>query len=81
MDAEPIEATKERYANEWLAIEITAEERGEPTEGRLLAHSPDREALHQALMRLSPREAYIVFAGPLVPEGHAFILSPWPTDR
>ncbi|MGM0511003.1 MAG: hypothetical protein ACQESD_07775 [Thermoplasmatota archaeon] len=38
-----IEELKKKYEGEWLAIEVTKEEDGEPKGGKLLLHKKDRK--------------------------------------
>ncbi len=59
----------ERHPDEWLAIDVTAEEEGRPKAGRLVFHGKDREEVwHRTRSR---RRLYIVYAGPALKEGYA----------
>jgi hypothetical protein len=75
---EPIEQIRQRYEGEWLLIKVTShDENGLPKEGILLFHSPDREAVYEAVdaaFKRGENELLTCFAGPLVPEGWEVVL-------
>jgi hypothetical protein len=76
---EPIEQIRCRHEGEWLLIKVTShDENGLPKEGILLFHSPDREAVYEAVdaaFKRGENELLTCFAGPLVPEGWEVVLS------
>jgi hypothetical protein len=76
---EPIEQIRRRHEGEWLLIKVTShDENGSPKEGILLFHSPDREAVYEAVdaaFKRGENELLTCFAGPLVPEGWEVVLS------
>jgi hypothetical protein len=76
---EPIEQIRRRHEGEWLLIKVTShDENGLPKEGVLLFHSPDREAVYEAVdaaFKRGENELLTCFAGPLVPEGWEVVLS------
>jgi hypothetical protein len=76
---EPIEQIRRRHEGEWLLIKVTKhDENGLPKEGILLFHSPDREAVYEAVdaaFKRGENELLTCFAGPLVPEGWEVVLS------
>jgi hypothetical protein len=76
---EPIEQIRRRHEGEWLLIKVTShDENGLPKEGILLFHSPDREAVYEAVdaaFKRGENELLTCFAGPLVPEGWEVVLS------
>ncbi|MFN4180682.1 MAG: hypothetical protein ACK4I8_10245 [Armatimonadota bacterium] len=75
---EPIEEIRKRHKDEWLLIKVTKHDRnGMPLEGILLFHSPDRNALNEAVtaaFKQGEKELLTCFAGPLVPEGWEVVL-------
>ena len=76
---ELIEQIRQRHEGEWLLIKVTShDENGLPKEGILLFHSPDREAVYEAVdaaFKRGENELLTCFAGPLVPEGWEVVLS------
>ncbi len=40
-----IGALKRKYKGEWLAIEVTQENNGEPVKGKLILHDKDRDRI------------------------------------
>jgi hypothetical protein len=76
---EPIEQIRRRHEGEWLLIKVTShDENGLPKEGVLLFHSPDREAVYEAVdaaFKRGENELLTCFAGPLVPEGWEVVLN------
>ena len=68
-----IPETEQKMRGEWLAFErVEVDQSGWPLRGRLVAHSPDRDAVDGALLRLRPLDSYVVYAGPC--EIEAFLL-------
>ena len=66
-----VEEMRERFRDEWVAVEVTAEdEAGRTVRGRLIAHGKDREQVNEAETahgRERPEVATLVFfAGPVV---------------
>lgn len=59
----------EEHPEEWLAIQVTEEEDGQPAAGQLIYHSTDREDVWQKTK--DHKRVYIVYAGPPLKEGHA----------
>lgn len=66
-----IEDLKEKYKGEWLAIEVTKEEDGEPKEGKLLLHKKDREELWKEVPQKKDKVIYVTYAGAPLKEGYA----------
>ena len=66
-----IEKLKQKYKGEWLAIEITKEEEGEATEGKLILHSKNRDEIWKNIRLSTEKEIYVTFAGPPLEEGYA----------
>ena len=54
---------RQRYPNEWIAVRLgPGGDRYRPERGYLLAHSPDRNVVSQAVMQMaSGQEAYVFF--------------------
>ena len=61
---------KRKYEGEWLAIEVTKEANGEPTEGKMVYHSSDHDELWDKIA-LDKRRIYVTYAGRLIEEGYA----------
>jgi len=59
----------EQHPDEWLAIDVKAEEGGRPKAGALVYHAKDRDEVWRKTKRL--RRLYIVYAGPPLKEGYA----------
>ena len=59
----------EQYPEEWLAIDVKAEEGGRPKAGELVCHTRDRDEVWQKTKH--HRRVYIVYAGPALKEGYA----------
>ena len=66
-----IEEFKKKYKGEWLAIEVTREEKGRSVEGKLVLHTPDREKLWKEIPQSRERMIYVTYAGPPLEEGYA----------
>jgi hypothetical protein len=59
-----IPEVEKRHPDEWLAFEVAEEdEKGFPLRGRLLAHSPEREVIDEAVLEARPRDFYVVWTG------------------
>ena len=65
---EPIEALKQKYANQWLAVKVTKEENWVPLEGELVAHSRDKSEVYRAIQD-SNEVLDIFFAGEKIKQG------------
>jgi len=59
----------EQYPNEWLPINVKAEEGGQPKAGELVCHVKDRDEVWRKTR--NRRRLYIVYAGPALKEGYA----------
>ena len=62
---------KDACKGEWLAIEITRREKGEPVEGNLISHSRERRDLWSTVRLEKGRTIYVTYAGPILDEGSA----------
>lgn len=59
----------ENHYGEWLAIEVTEEEDGTPTQGTLIHHSPERKDVWEKTK--DRKRLYITYAGPSLKEDYA----------
>lgn len=63
-----------QYPGEWLLIAVTGlDEDDRVTGGRVLAHSPDRDAIYRRLLDVKGERVAIEYAGP-IPEDLAVVL-------
>jgi hypothetical protein len=75
-----IEEIRERFDGNWVLVKLTAfDERQRAARGKVLAHSPDRVAIHEALVaekqdekRWKRSQYFIFFAEPLLTSGPEF---------
>jgi hypothetical protein len=52
------------YDGQWvLMVEPKVDQQLRPTRGKVVSHNPDRNVVHQELLRLKPKSFAIVFAG------------------
>lgn len=63
------------HQGEWLAIEVTEEADGQPSEGKLIYHSPVREEVWEKTRER--KRLYITYAGPPLKEGFAAAFNLW----
>jgi hypothetical protein len=70
-----LEEAKKLYENEWIAFKKN--ENGENPDGEVLFHNKNRKAFDNELLELRPKDVYITFAGPVVPEGYAIFTRLW----
>jgi len=64
-----LEQAQRKYQGEWLAFHISKQKTN--PEGEVALHKKDRQDFDKELIKLGLKNIYIVFAGPLVPEGYA----------
>ncbi len=59
-----VEEVEARYPDEWVLLADPVERKG-PTliRGRVVFHSPDRDALHQCEMELRLKNSAVLFTG------------------
>jgi len=69
----PIEHIRHRYRHEWLLIAVDEldEATTTPRRGRLLAHSKDREALYDHLLRRKVARPLVTYSEDEPPRGYA----------
>lgn len=69
MDMPAIQELLKEHPEEWLAIEVTEEQDGQPHAGKLIYHARDREEVWQKTK--DRRRLYITYAGPALKKGYA----------
>jgi hypothetical protein len=63
-----------RFASEWVLLgDPETDNNLEVQSGKVLYHSPDREAVYRKAVELHPRRFAVVFTG-TIPEGTAVLL-------
>ena len=69
----PIDQIRRRYKREWLliAVQDLDETTTIPRRGRLLAHSKDREAIYDRLLRTRVRLPLVAYSEDAPPKGYA----------
>ena len=73
-DIMTVEEARERYDGDWLALEVVSRDENEfPNTVRLVEMAPTRPQLSERVR--GKYGLYITYAGPLVPEGHGYLLS------
>jgi len=65
-----VQALKEAYSGEWLAIAIPEGVDVHSAEGELVFHSLDEHEVWRAI-KGDRRRIYVTYAGSLLPEGYA----------
>lgn len=69
-----LEEIKRRYPNEWVLIEfVELDEELKVVEGRVIAHSPNKEEIYKKLLELENEKIAIEFTGER-PEEPAYLL-------
>ena len=64
-----------RYPDEWIFFEVVEDDEYErPYKGRLLAHSPDRDEIHEIVMETKVYHTAVWYTGRVVPEGSIVLL-------
>jgi len=64
------------YPDEWIFFEVVEDDEYErPYKGRLIAHSPDRDEIHKAVMeRKDVYHIAVWYTGELIPKGDLVLL-------
>jgi hypothetical protein len=71
-----VEQAEKRLAGKWLALEVVSRDKnGFPHEVRLIEEADTQPEVLKKTHAL--RDVFITFAGPLVPPGWGFVMSPW----
>ncbi len=64
-----------RYPDEWIFFEVVEDDAyGHPYKGRLIAHDPDRDKIHEIAVQSDVYHAAVWYTGELVPEGSIILL-------
>ena len=71
-----IEEIEKRHIDEWVAVEVTAKEKGEPVKGKVLFHSKNKKEVWANVPPSKGKEIYIFYTGEPIEEGYiaAFFL-------
>jgi hypothetical protein len=65
---------EERFKSEWILVEDPeTDESDQVVGGKVLFHSPDRDAMYRKAVELRPRDFAFLFTGTM-PEGTAIVL-------
>ena len=65
---------EERFKSEWILVEDPETDESEQVvRGKVLFHSPDRDAMYRKAVELRPRDFAFLFTGRM-PEGTAIVL-------
>jgi hypothetical protein len=65
---------EERFKSEWILVENPEmDESDQVVGGKVLFHSPDRDAMYRKAVELRPRDFAFLFTGTM-PEGTAIVL-------
>ena len=69
----PIEQIRHRYKGEWLLISVEQMDQATttPQRGRLLAHSKDRDAVYDQLLRAKVKLPLVTYSEDSPPKGYA----------
>jgi len=69
----PIERIRQRYTDEWLLIAVDEfdELTTVPRRGRLLAHSKQRDAIYERLLRTKIKLPLVTYSEDSPPQGYA----------
>lgn len=67
-----VEEISTQYKDEWVLIEVQeTDAEGNPTKGRVIAHSKDREETYRALRKTSVGDVAHFYTGAIPKEGYA----------
>jgi len=67
---ETIEAIKRKFKNEWVLLEVLEEnELNQPTKGRMIAHSRNRDDTYDAMTKA--KHLYHLYTGEIPKKGYA----------
>lgn len=62
------------YPDEWILVDILELEENEPKTGKLLAHSPSRDALYEYAMKIDIKFPLVEWTGRCPKKGYVSIL-------
>lgn len=67
-----IEEIKKKFKNEWVLVEILErDELNQPTKGRIIAHSRNRDDTYDAMRRTKAKHLYHFYTGQIPKKGYA----------
>jgi hypothetical protein len=67
-----VEALKRKYKDEWVLAEVLeADEQGNPTRVRLIAHSKNRDDTYRAMRKHRAKHLYHFYTGEIPKDGYA----------
>ncbi len=79
-DVMTVEEEEKRFAGKWLALEVVSRDKnGFPHKVRFIEEADSQPDIFEKTRDL--KDVYIIFAGPLVPPGWGFVLSPYPIGQ
>ncbi len=71
-----VEQAEKRFAGKWLALEVVSRDKnGFPHKVRFIEKADTQPEVLKKTHAL--KDVFITFAGPLVPSGWGFVMSPW----
>ena len=72
MKSQNIESIRKKFRQEWLLIAVEKIDKTKtlPLEGRLLAHSKDRDEIYQKMLRYK-HNTYLTYSEDVLPKGYA----------
>jgi hypothetical protein len=63
---------KKTYKDEWVLVEVIKEdEKGSPTNVKLLAHCKARDEIYDVLKRMKKKYTYLFYTGKIPKKGYA----------
>jgi len=69
---ETIEKIKRKFKKEWVLVEVLEEnELDQPTKGRIIAHSKNRDDIYDALKETKGKHTYQFWTGKIPEKGYA----------
>lgn len=67
-----IEEIKKKHKDEWVLVEVTkCDELGQPIEGKVIAHSKNRDDTYKAMKKFAEKRTYHFYTGEIPKEGYA----------
>ena len=69
---ETIEEIKRKFKNEWVLVEVLEkDELNQPTRGRVIAHSRNRDDTYDAMTKTKAKHLYHFYTGEIPKKGYA----------
>jgi len=69
---ETVDEIKERFKDEWVLVEVLEKnELNQPTKGRVIAHSRNRDDIYDALKGTKGKHTYQFWTGEIPDKGYA----------